>query len=141
MGKKVGITNWGFVILPQGFKESQIPYLVEKIKEVLRTPSSTDIFIAVDQINDLLVDQLTTDINEMIAKFGRPSLIGEEVWNKQFTIAFLKGLQSEDSAVRAVGKKVVERIAKASVEQQIFLMNVGLPNLQKLCITLATSFI
>jgi hypothetical protein len=141
MGKKVGITNWGFVILPQGFKESQIPYLVEKIKEVMRTPSSTDIFIAVDQINDLLVDQLTTDINEMIAKFGRPSLIGEEVWNKQFTIAFLKGLQSEDSAVRAVGKKVVERIAKASVEQQIFLMNVGLPNLQKLCITLATSFI
>ena len=141
MGKKVGITNWGFVILPQGFKESQIPYLVEKIKEVMRTPSSTDIFIAVDQINDLLVDQLTTDINEMIAKFGRPSLIGEEVWNKQFTIAFLKGLQSEDSAVRAVGKKVVERIAKASVEQQIFLMNMGLPNLQKLCITLATSFI
>ena len=141
MGKKVGITNWGFVILPQGFKESQIPYLVEKIKEVMRTPSSTDIFIAVDQINDLLVDQLTTDINEMIAKFGRPSLIGEEVWNKQFTIAFLKGLQSEDSAVRAVGKKVIERIAKASVEQQIFLMNVGLPNLQKLCITLATSFI
>lgn len=141
MGKKVGITNWGFVVLPQGFKESQIPYLVEKIKEVMRTPSSTDIFIAVDQINDLLVDQLTTDINEMIAKFGRPSLIGEEVWNKQFTIAFLKGLQSEDSAVRAVGKKVVERIAKASVEQQIFLMNMGLPNLQKLCITLATSFI
>ncbi len=141
MGKKVGITNWGFVILPQGFKESQIPYLVEKIKEVMRTPSSTDIFIAVDQINDLLVDQLTTDINEMIAKFGRPSLIGEEVWNKQFTIAFLKGLQSEDSAVRAVGKKVVERIAKASVEQQIFLMNMGLPNLQKICITLATSFI
>ena len=77
----------------------------------------------------------------MIAKFGRPSLIGEEVWNKQFTIAFLKGLQSEDPAVRAVGKKVVERIAKASVEQQIFLMNMGLPNLQKICITLATSFI
>lgn len=141
MGKKLGITNWGFVILPQGFKESQIPYLIEKIKEVMRTPSSTDIFIAVDQIEDLLVDQLTTDINEMIAKFGRPSLIGEDVWNQQFTIAFLKGLQSDDPAVRAVGRKVVERIAKASVEQQIFLMNVGLPNLQKLCITLAKSFI
>lgn len=140
MGKKLGITNWGFVILPQGFKESQIPYLIEKIKEVMRTPSSTDIVIAVDQIEDLLVDQLTTDINEMIAKFGRPSLIGEEAWNQQFTIAFLKGLQSDDSAVRAVGRKVVERIAKASVEQQIFLMNVGLPNLQKLCITLAKSF-
>ena len=141
MGKKVGITNWGFVILPQGFKESQIPYLIEKIKEVMRTPSSTDIVIAVDQIEDLLVDQLTTDINEMIAKFGRPSLIGEDAWNQQFTIAFLKGLQSNDPAVRAIGKKVVERIAKASVEQQIFLMNVGLPNLQKLCITLANSFI
>lgn len=141
MGKKLGITNWGFVILPQGFKESQIPYLIEKIKEVMRTPSSTDIFIAVDQIDDLLVDQVTTDINEMIAKFGRPSLIGEEAWNQQFTIAFLKGLQSDDSAVRAVGRKVVERIAKASVEQQIFLMNIGLPNLQKLCTTLANSFI
>ena len=141
MGKKVGITNWGFVILPQGFKESQIPYLVEKLKEVMRTPSSTDIFIAVDQIDEPLSDQLTTDIKEMIAKFGRPSLIGEEVWNQQFTIAFLKGIQSEDPAIRAVGKKVVERIAKASVEQQIFLISMGLPNLQKLCITLATSFI
>ena len=70
MGKKLGITNWGFVILPQGFKESQIPYLVEKIREVMRTPSSTDIFIAVDQIDDPLNDQLAIDIKEMIAKFG-----------------------------------------------------------------------
>ena len=141
MGKKVGITNWGFVILPQGFKESQIPYLIEKIKEVMRTPSSTDIVIAVDQIDEPLNDQLAIDIKEMIAKFGRPSLIGEDAWNQQFTIAFIQGLQSDSPAVRAVGKKVVERIAKASVEQQIFLMNMGLPNLQKLCITLATSFI
>ena len=141
MGKKLGITNWGFVILPQGFKESQIPYLIEKIKEVMRTPSSTDIFIAVDQIDEPLNDQLAIDIKEMIAKFGRPSLIGEDAWNQQFTIAFIQGLQSDSPAVRAVGKKVVERIAKANVEQQIFLMNIGLPNLQKLCITLATSFI
>lgn len=141
MEKKLGITNWGFVILPQGFKESQIPYLIEKIKEVMRTPSSTDIVIAVDQIYEPLNDQLAIDIKEMIAKFGRPSLIGEDAWNQQFTIAFIQGLQSDSPAVRAVGKKVVERIAKASVEQQIFLMNMGLPNLQKLCITLATSFI
>lgn len=141
MGKKLGITNWGFVILPQGFKESQIPYLIEKIKEVMRTPSSTDIFIAVDQIDEPLNDQLAIDIKEMIAKFGRPSLIGEDAWNQQFTIAFIQGLQSDSPAVRAVGKKVVERIAKANVEQQIFLMNIGLPNLQKLCTTLANSFI
>ena len=138
--KKVGTTNWGFVILPYGFKESHIPMLVEKLKEVMKSPISNDLIIVTDSLDFNLDDQLTTDIKEMIAKFGSPNIVGEKSWKGQFIAASLKGLQSDDPRVREVGQKTVNRIAHATIEQQIFLRNVGLPNLQDLCKMLRDSF-
>ena len=138
---KKGITNWGFVILPYGFKESHIPTLVEKLKEVMKSPTSNDLFIAVDTLDFNLDDQLAIDIKEMIAKFGNPNLVGEKSWKGQFIAAFLKGLQSDDPRVLEVVQKTVNRIVHATIEQQMFLRNVGLPTLQDLCKMLRDSFI
>lgn len=139
--------NWGFVVIPAGFKEAQIPALVEKMKEMMHTASISsnqkDLLFGIDVIETNQFGErsrVMIDITEMTKKIGNPLLIGEAAWKNQFTILFLQGIQSDDIAVKAITIKTVKTIAAADMADKVWLQNIGLPTVVDMCKMYAESF-
>ena len=139
--------NWGFVVIPAGFTEAQIPALVEKMKEMICANSAAsnqkDLLFGIDVIETNQFGErsrVMIDITEMTKKIGNPLLIGEAAWKNQFTILFLQGIQSDDIAVKAVTIKTVKTIASADMADKAWLNHIGLPTVVDMCKMYAESF-